>query len=91
MFEYMTIKYLFKYMYKGSDAANLVIAQKNGIYDHDEIKQYQNTRYVSSMEATYKLFEFQTEFKSHTVYRLPVHLIDTEQIIFTDSQCVLKY
>ncbi|XGW32792.1 hypothetical protein V3C99_017366, partial [Haemonchus contortus] len=38
------VKYLYKYIFKGPDRANLNIESAN---EHDEIKQHLNARYVS--------------------------------------------
>ena len=43
------IKYIFKYNLKGTDQANVEVAEDEQNYD--EIKSYINMRYVSSCEA----------------------------------------
>ena len=44
------------------------------IYNHDEIKQYLDTRYVCAPEACQRIFEFPMHDMSHAIYRLAVHL-----------------
>ena len=45
-----------------------------------------DTRYVSSPEACYRLFEFLMQGKSHFVYRLAVHLEDEQPLVFDPDQ-----
>ncbi|CAH1115856.1 unnamed protein product [Psylliodes chrysocephalus] len=40
----------------------------------DEIRQYQDFRFVSSMEATWRILEYKMHDRSHSVLVLPVHL-----------------
>ncbi|GBM15167.1 hypothetical protein AVEN_39084-1 [Araneus ventricosus] len=68
-----SVKYLYKYVYKGHDAASVKI-QKEGALDHDEILSFVEGRYVSAPEAMWRLNEFNLSHKSHTVVRLAVHL-----------------
>lgn len=44
--------------------------------------KYLETRFLSAIEASYYLCSFNTHDRSHTVYRLPVHLEDAQNIIF---------
>ncbi|GBM60230.1 hypothetical protein AVEN_273536-1 [Araneus ventricosus] len=48
------VKYLYKYVYKGHDAASVKI-QKEGALDHDEILSFVEGRYVSAPEAMWCL------------------------------------
>ena len=73
------IKYLYKYVYKGHDRARICV-------DEDEIKQYLDCRYVSAQEATYRLFQFPMQGRSHTVYRLHIHLPGQHAVFFEDGQ-----
>ena len=49
--------------------------------DHDEIKMYIESRYVSPIEASWRIFSFPLCAKSHTVVRLPVHLPNQQTIL----------
>ena len=42
-----SVKYLYKYIYKGFHGANIEICE---LLDHDEMKTYLNARYVSAPE-----------------------------------------
>ena len=68
-----SVKYLFKYVYKGHDSASLDARQQN-TNRHDEVTTYLDTRYVNAPEASWRLSEYKMHDSSHTVQRLPVHL-----------------
>ncbi|WVZ82292.1 hypothetical protein U9M48_029572 [Paspalum notatum var. saurae] len=77
------IKYLFKYVTKGSDRARLyfeVIAKtSNGspgpqLAPPNEIQEYIDARYLSSCEALWRAFEYDIHFRVPPVERLSVHL-----------------
>ncbi|XP_053101885.1 uncharacterized protein LOC128323190 [Hemicordylus capensis] len=76
-----SVKYLFKYVYKGHDCANVLIQEPNTL-THDEIKTYMDSRYVSTPEAAWRLNGFEMHYQSHTVHRLAVHLPDEQAVIF---------
>ncbi|GBM43711.1 hypothetical protein AVEN_150965-1 [Araneus ventricosus] len=80
-----SVKYLYKYVYKGHDAASVKI-QKEGALDHDEILSFVEGRYVSAPETMWRLNEFNLSHKSHTVVRLPVHLPQQQPIVYQDGQ-----
>ncbi|XP_046655037.1 uncharacterized protein LOC124348808 [Daphnia pulicaria] len=85
-----TVKYIFKYVYKGHDCSN--IESKTGthhqageeneqVFVWDEISTFTDTRYVSAPEAAYRIFKFPLSDRSHTITRLAVHL-PLEQSVF---------
>ncbi|GBN46953.1 hypothetical protein AVEN_170958-1 [Araneus ventricosus] len=80
-----SVKYLYKYVYKGHNAASVKI-QKEGALDHDEILSFVEGRYVSTPEAMWSLNEFNLSHKSHTVVRLAVHLPQQQPIVYQDGQ-----
>ncbi len=77
-----------QYIYKGQDKceAALVENRQTGSLDLDEIKHYQDGRYLCSPEACSKMFRFETNRKSHMVQRLDVHLPNTQQTVFQEDQ-----
>jgi len=76
-----SVKYLFKYVYKGHDCANVTV-QERGTYEHNEIKTYIDSRYVSAPEAALHLFGYRMHDQSHSIQRLQVHLQDHQSISF---------
>ena len=70
-----SVKYLYKYVYKGYDAANITIEENDTdrVIDHDEIRSYIETRYVSPVETCYLILSKHLQGKSHSIVRLSVH------------------
>ena len=67
-----SIKYIFKYVYKGHDCARIERSE-NDQQSRDEIKNYVDTRYVSAPESVWRLSGFDVTDRSHTVVRLDIH------------------
>jgi hypothetical protein len=65
-----SVKYLYKYVYKGHDRAIIVLE------NCDEMKQYLDARYVSAFEAACRSFTFKLHDGSSLITRLQVHLLD---------------
>ncbi|XP_030058284.1 uncharacterized protein LOC115469629 [Microcaecilia unicolor] len=76
-----SVKYLFKYVYKGHDCANVVIKEHKTL-QHDEIKTFTDSRYVTAPEAAWRLNAFEMHHQSHSIQRLQVHLPDEQSIVF---------
>jgi hypothetical protein len=74
-----SVKYIHKYIYKGPDRATL---QTQG---HDEVKAYLDSRYISSVQATWHLLEFPMHLEYPSVYRLPVHLENEQNVTFQEN------
>ncbi|XP_044005498.1 uncharacterized protein LOC122850412 [Aphidius gifuensis] len=79
------IKYLYKYIYKGHDAASIVLIDSNKNIEHDEIKNHIETRYVGPVEACDRIFGRPLQQKSHSIIRLPVHLSNQQNVTLTDE------
>ncbi|CAF1168005.1 unnamed protein product [Rotaria sordida] len=86
-----SIKYLFKYIYKGHDCANIKLQRPvqegaaQGTLEWDEIKAHLDARYVSAPEAAWRLFEFPLHDKSHAIIRLAVHLPNQQPVYFAEG------
>ena len=97
-----SIKYVFKYIMKGSDQAVVTIekdsaAKKSKSDDttnvkqpRDEIKEYQTKRYVSSVEACWRLFDFDITGRYPNVEALPVHLPGEQKVYFDQTSTDLE-
>ncbi len=78
------VKYLYKYIYKGHNRAQVDVglvdaAAPDGTAPvqprmRDEIKIYQDGRYVSAFEASHRLYGFDMHKEHPNVVRLVVHL-----------------
>ncbi|XP_071708777.1 uncharacterized protein [Rutidosis leptorrhynchoides] len=91
------IKYLFKYLNKGSDRATIVIQEnvlpaqnssdiREKIIDVDEIKNYLDCRYLSPCEAVWRLFSYDIHFSKPSVIKLSYHLPNQQSVTLHDSQ-----
>ncbi len=76
-----SVKYLFKYVYKGHDCANLEVTESDTI-NHDELKQYLDAHYVSAPEAYWRIAAFKMFHRSHSITRLALHLPDQQSVFF---------
>ncbi|XP_073301543.1 uncharacterized protein [Primulina huaijiensis] len=79
------VKYLYKYIYKGHDrvAVNLVPPDLECV---DEIKNFQDARWVSAPEAMWRIFEFDLNEISPAVINLPLHLPNKHCVTFWRNQ-----
>ncbi|XP_074096362.1 uncharacterized protein LOC141525697 [Cotesia typhae] len=78
-----SVKYLFKYVYKGHDCAAVTVGEvpsEELVINHNEIENYIEARYVSPVEATSRILGKNLQDKSHSIVRLPVHLPNQQQI-----------
>lgn len=82
-----SIKYICKYVYKGSDMAVFAVDGENSI---DEVTQYQMGRYVSSNEAIWRIFSFAIHERHPTVVHLAVHLKNGQRVYFTSNNVVQR-
>ncbi|KAG3166565.1 hypothetical protein PC128_g19681 [Phytophthora cactorum] len=83
-----SVKYLYKYVYKGQDRATVALRGRREWGRHtagntnvnneeevvDEIQQYLDARYLPPPEACWTIFKYDMQKKSHHVHRLPVHV-----------------
>lgn len=90
-----SVKYLCKYITKGSDMAVFRIALEN---DNNEISNFQMGRYVSTNEALWRLltfqfiisFQFQIHERYPTVVHLVVHLENGQRVYFTEANAAQR-
>ena len=71
------MKYLYKYAYKGYDAANIIVEESNNerLINHDEVRGFIDTPYVNPVKACYRILSKPLQCKSHSIIRLAVHLL----------------
>lgn len=78
-----SVKYIYKCIYKGYDCADIITT--DGLLAHDEIKHYVDARYVSAIEAMWRLLGYNMNDKLHTIIRLQVHTPDHQVVYFEDG------
>ncbi|GBO46992.1 hypothetical protein AVEN_154628-1 [Araneus ventricosus] len=84
-----SIKYILKYVHKGSDQGVFAAHSSNNCID--EISEYQAGRYISSNEAAWRIFGFPIHERYPTVIHLDMHLENGQRIYFSEDnlQCRL--
>ncbi|KAM3266607.1 hypothetical protein P3L10_003602 [Capsicum annuum] len=81
-----SVKYLFKYINKGSDRATATIECTNTAEVHDEIKRYLDCRYISATEACWRIFIFDILHREPAVERFPFYLEGENTIVFEEEE-----
>ncbi|GMF56315.1 unnamed protein product [Phytophthora fragariaefolia] len=81
-----SIKYLYKYVYKGSDRDILTIeAVRDSCeprLEPNKILRFLNARYISPVEAAMRLLTYEIQGKTHAVTTLTVHLEGGQMVVF---------
>ncbi|CAF3389853.1 unnamed protein product [Rotaria socialis] len=87
-----SIKYLFKYVYKGHHCANIKLelpvkdcANFAKTLQWNKIKAHLDARYAGAPEAVWRLFEFPLHDKSHSIIRLVIHLPIMQSVYFAEG------
>ncbi|KAM6554269.1 hypothetical protein CsatB_015031 [Cannabis sativa] len=83
-----SIKYLFKYVHKGSYRATERIQSIDTSEEIDEIETYLDCRYISTTEACWRIFQFDIHYRQPSVERLPFHLPREHTVIFGEKDYV---
>ena len=91
----MMIKYLFKYISKGTDRIIAKVTRTLGDegsssscprIEVDEIKNFQNARYIGPHEACWRILGFDIHARQPAVQILAVHLENMQRVIFRAGQ-----
>ena len=72
-----SVKYLYKYIHKGHDRAELAFR-----FNNDEIAAHVDARYVGPAEGCWRIFGFPLHGMSHSAQRLAVHLPDMQACMY---------
>ncbi|XP_076913061.1 uncharacterized protein LOC143571551 [Bidens hawaiensis] len=80
-----SVKYLFKYVYKGHDKQVIQINQDEQEVVVNEIKRFQDARYVSPPEAMWRIFSFSLSQIHPAVLALQLHLPNNQMVRFRDD------
>ena len=74
-----SIKYVTKYINKGSDQATFSLQSGN------EVEQFQSGRYICSSEAVWRIFSFDIHERAPTITHLAIHLENGQRVFFTEN------
>ncbi len=101
-----TVKYMYKYVYKGPNRAIAVVERRanthgqennaqtvvaNGVWQNrDEIKPYLEGRYVSTSEASWCLFSFKMYDGTPSVTRLALHEPGMHTVVYNDNANIFE-
>jgi hypothetical protein len=82
-----SIKYICKYIHKGSDQAVFCMQKENtqNTIPNDEIQTFQSGRYISSNEAVWRILGFPVHQRYPAVTHLSVHLENGQRVYFTQE------
>lgn len=80
------IKYLFKYIYKRHDRASIYLDEPNSNANIDEIKQYRDARWVTPLEALWRIYSFELSKISPSLKQLQLHLPNMHMVLFHTGQ-----
>ncbi|KAI5438928.1 hypothetical protein KIW84_024596 [Lathyrus oleraceus] len=78
-----SIKYLYKYVYKGPDRVAMEVHRGTCM---DEIQQYVDARWICAPETLWKIFKFKLYKLYPSVERLQIHLPNHHQVRFYKHQ-----
>src|SRR5579871_1027658 len=73
------VKYIHKYIHKGTDRSTLAV-------ETDELKYHLQTRYCGPSEGMWRIFEFPTHGQFPSVVHLPVHLKNEHSIAYMEGE-----
>ena len=90
----LSLKYIFDYIHKGGDRAYCKIKKvieddndnENNEEIYDELSKYIDGRYLSPIEAAWRLQELPLCDRSHGIVRLAVHTENQQNIIFEENK-----
>ncbi|XP_022680024.1 uncharacterized protein LOC101775756 [Setaria italica] len=80
-----SVKYLFKYIYKGHDRASVAIREagkKDDKGNVDEITQYREARWVTPPKAMWRIYGFDLSKNHPPVQQLQLHLPDMHMVTY---------
>ena len=80
-----SIKYLFKGIHNGEDQATAVVTETGLSKTNDEIKMYLGGRYITPLEACWRIFRFNLHYQEPPVQRLQFHKENEQEVTFPDS------
>ena len=89
-----SISYLYQYMYKGPDKAEIEITEIDSnnnakkIFNLNEMKLYRDMRFVGPTDAYYRIYMKTMHEKNYSVTTLPIHLENMQNITIPDKATI---
>ncbi|XP_025635794.1 uncharacterized protein [Arachis hypogaea] len=80
-----SIKYLYKYCYKGPDRVAMEVHNGSNV---DKVQQFVDARWIAAPEACWRIFKFNLYRMYPSVERLQIHLPNQHQVSFYDHQTI---
>ncbi|CAH9124107.1 unnamed protein product [Cuscuta epithymum] len=81
-----SVKYIYKYVYKGHDRISMSLSETREDEVIDEISDFQKARWVSAPEAAWRIFSFPISEMRPAVLSLQVHLENSQYLTFYGNQ-----
>ncbi|XP_078431709.1 uncharacterized protein LOC144703386 [Wolffia australiana] len=96
-----SVKYLYKYVYKGHDRIQARVSPTSAITDfgignnsqnnpQDEAQQYLDARYVSASEAFWRIYEISMQKMYPTVFALQVHDENMQTVVYAEGETITE-
>ncbi|KAG2874933.1 hypothetical protein PC114_g24994 [Phytophthora cactorum] len=84
------VKYLYRYVYKGSNKAVITVGALSGERNQtqiepNEILRFLNARYISPVEACMRLLDYSVQGKTPAITQLTIHLENEQMVTFRSS------
>jgi hypothetical protein len=80
------VKYLFKYIYMGHDRASIFVTDKANEAQIDEIRQYRDARWVTPLEALWRIYDFKLSKIHPSVLQLQLHLPNMHMVSYNSQE-----
>ncbi|WVZ85979.1 hypothetical protein U9M48_032832 [Paspalum notatum var. saurae] len=80
------VKYLYKYLYKGHDHASVSLNEPDGQGNVDEIKMHREARWVTPLEALWRIYGFELSKNNPPVMQLQLHLPGMHMVTYEEGQ-----
>ena len=84
------VKYLYKHIYKGHDRAAVYISHDGDNKGIDEIRDYQDARWVSAQEALWRIYDFKLNEIYPPVINLQLYLPNMHCVSYWKNQNLKK-
>ncbi|XP_026434651.1 uncharacterized protein LOC113332308 [Papaver somniferum] len=81
-----SVKYLYKYVWKGVDCVCMEVSSEKGV--EDEIKQFVDAHWIFPQEALWRICRYQMNKISPPVVSLQIHLKDHQKTLLPEGRTV---